>query len=121
MSVFKFFVTLATFMVAGLSAAFAQGFQAVSALFGLLLLVTSFVFCKLDERVRFLIKNSEGALRLLESELFDNERLQLFEFEKQRTTALRSRKYRVLPWKNHLRRVCGIRLPSCAVPVILAA
>ena len=102
MSVFKFFVTLATFMVAGLSAAFVQGSQAVSVLFGLLLLVTSFVFCKLDERTRFLIKNSEGALRLLERQLFDVERLQLFEFEEHRTETLRSTKYRIRFWKNHL-------------------
>ena len=102
MSVFKFFVTLATFMVAGLSAAFVQGFQIVSALFSLLLVATSFVFCKLDERTRFLIKHSEDTLRLLERQLFDHERLQLFESEEQKTVALLAAKHGIRPWKRHL-------------------
>lgn len=102
MSVFKFFVTLATFMVAGLSAAFVQGFPGVGAVFGILLVVTSFVFCKLDERTRFLIKNSEGALRLLERQLFDIECLRLFEQGEQKTEARRSNRYTIQFWKNHL-------------------
>ena len=66
MSLFKFFITLAVFMAASLGATLVQRFYFVGIVLGALLVVISFVFCKLDERVRVLIKNSEAALKTLE-------------------------------------------------------
>ena len=66
MSVFKFFIGLATFLTASQLAALVQQHHIAGALLGALLGLTSFVFWRLDERTAFLIKRSERALEELE-------------------------------------------------------
>ena len=90
MSSFKFFITLAVFMATSLGASLLQEFHLIGALLGALLIVVSFVFCKLDERVRTLIKNSELALKNLEGAFAGSNvqqpcELQLFRFEEMAT------------------------------------
>ncbi len=67
MSVFKFFIGLATFLTASLLAAFIEKHYIASTLVGVLLVLVSFVFSRLDARIRFLIKGSECALEDLEA------------------------------------------------------
>ena len=66
MSVFKFFIGLATFLTASLLAAAVQKHHIAGAFLGTLLALVSFVFWRLDERTCFLIKRSERALEELE-------------------------------------------------------
>lgn len=86
MSLFKFFITLAVFMATSLGASLVQELYAIGSLLGALLMVVSFVFGKLDERVRSLLKNSEFALKSLEGSFLASSapqpsELQLFRFE----------------------------------------
>ena len=90
MSVFKFFIGLATFLTASLLAAAVQKHHVAGALLGALLTLVSFVFWRLDERTCFLIERSERALEELEDVFFGNDagslrRLQLFREEKMET------------------------------------
>ena len=67
-SVFNFFVVLAALMTSGLVTTFGLNLQAhlLGIAIGVLLMMISFVFWKLDQRTRFLIKNSENALKIIE-------------------------------------------------------
>jgi len=68
MSVFNFFLALSGVVSAGL-AALVQGSAHLiflGILLGLLLVLVSFIFWKLDQRVSFLIKHAEDALSELE-------------------------------------------------------
>ena len=73
MSVFKFFIGLATFLTASLLAATVQKHHVPGALLGALLTLVSFVFWRLDERTSFLIKRSERALEELEEIFWGND------------------------------------------------
>ena len=68
-SVFNFFVVLAGLMIGGLFSTFHQDFRmpVFGIVLGLGLIFLSFIFWKLDERVKFLIKNVEASLTELES------------------------------------------------------
>lgn len=66
MSVFRFFIGLATFLTASLLAAAVQQHYVAGAVLGALLAIVSFVFWRLDERTRVLIERSERALEKLE-------------------------------------------------------
>ena len=94
MSVFKFFIGLATFLTASLLAASVQSHYVPAALLGALLALVSFVFWKLDKRTRFLIKGSERALEDLEVVFFAidadfSRRLQLFKQERMATAKIK--------------------------------
>ena len=67
-SVFKFFVVLAGLMIGGLFSTFQKDLKvpAFGIVLGLGLIFVSFIFWKLDERVKFLIKNVEASLTELE-------------------------------------------------------
>jgi hypothetical protein len=68
MAVFNFFVLIAALLTAGLAGSLNRddGCRFVSFALALSLIVTSFVFWRLDQRVRCLIKRAEGALKMLE-------------------------------------------------------
>ena len=90
MSVFKFFIGLATFLTASLLAAAVQKHHVAGVLLGTLLTLVSLVFWRLDERTCFLIKRSERALEQLEETFFGNNAgslrcLQLFRDERTET------------------------------------
>lgn len=78
MSVFKFFVTLGVFVTATLVAAVVQGHHMVGVGLGLLLMCISAAFWKLDERTRYLITNSENALKDIEAMYVERASLQVF-------------------------------------------
>jgi hypothetical protein len=82
MSVFNYFLVLSGVVAAGLAATL-QGSQQLSilgAVLGLLLVLVSFVFWKLDQRVSFLMKHAESALTEVEKTLpIDSARLFLLE------------------------------------------
>lgn len=71
MTTFNFFLILAALMTTGLVGAIKPDFQPryVGGALGLALIVVSFVFWKLDGRVRFLIQHSEAILKAIEREL----------------------------------------------------
>ena len=108
MSSFKFFITLAVFMATSLGASLVQKLYFVGTLLGALLVVVAFVFGKLDERVRTLIKNSELALKNLEGSFTNSDaqqpcELQLFRFEELTTKKERQgRRFRLRFWKTYL-------------------
>ena len=89
MSVFKFFIGLATFLTASLLAAAVQKHHVPGALLGALLTLVSLVFWRLDERTRFLIKKSECALEEFEEVFLGNagtpRHLKLFREERMET------------------------------------
>jgi hypothetical protein len=108
MSSFKFFITLAVFMSTSLGASLSQQLYYIGILVGALLIIVSFVFCKLDERVRILIKNSELALKSLEGSFSNSNaqqplELQLFRFEEAATKKQRQgKRTKLCFWKMYL-------------------
>jgi len=74
------------------------------------LVLISFVFCKLDQRVRYLIKRAEGALKTLEEDWKNRDpntdgHQALFSAEEADTKELRTQlreKYPSRPWLWHM-------------------
>lgn len=68
MSLFNFFVIFCSLLTTGLFVTFQESFQihTVGIAFGILIILISFVFWKLDCRVGFLIKHAETALKEIE-------------------------------------------------------
>lgn len=91
MSVFNFFLVLASLAVAGLAASLNRSGPPPLAgmVLGVFLALVSFVFWKLDQRAAFLVKHAESALSELEANYLD-EVAQLFQREPVRTHELRS-------------------------------
>ncbi len=94
MSVFRFFIGLATFLTASLLTAAVQQHDVAGAVLGALLGLVSFVFWRLDERTCFLIKRSERALEELEKAFLGHDaksprRLQLFREERIATNTVK--------------------------------
>jgi hypothetical protein len=89
MSIFNFFIILFGSVSAALAATLESSnkFPIVGIIFGLLLVVLSFVFWKLDRRTSFLIKLAESVLISVEEEELP-EKLQLFRSEPQKTKLL---------------------------------
>ena len=69
LTTFNFYIALSSLLSGGLAANLKaqDGIQFVSILLGLLLVLFSFVFWKLDQRNRDLIKSAEDALKFFES------------------------------------------------------
>ena len=105
MSIFNFFVALAVFMTGVLVGTFHKNFgmPALGIVLGLGLGFVSFVFWKLDQRVKFLLKNVEASLAELEKHFptagSANEPhvTQLFSWESAVTRGLRSSRKRWSP------------------------
>jgi len=67
--VFQFYVTLSTALIGGFLLALRQGFNNKwIAILGILLTFVSFIFWRLDQRTKQLVKNAEEALKLLDAQ-----------------------------------------------------
>src|SRR5262249_4702094 len=108
MSSFNFFVVIAALLTTGLATTLKSDFthHYVGVVLALSLFVISFVFWKMDQRVRYLIKHAEEALKAIEEKWMSNEdfigpNLALFRTEEEKTDSIRelgSWK----PWQWHL-------------------
>ena len=109
MAIFNFFVVFSSLVTVGLAGTYQKEIKAylVGAVLGFLLMLISFVFCKLDKRVGFLIKHAESALKWIEckfplEECEDGAHvLQLFVLEETRTRSERKMPW-YTPWQWHL-------------------
>ena len=77
MSLFNFFVLISALLTTGLGGALGKGmdYEWIGLGLGLSLVLMSFVFWQLDQRVRYLIKHAEEALRTLEKDWLNTEGL----------------------------------------------
>lgn len=100
---FNFFVVFATFLIGAFGALVARkGIEAYYCLIPLALVYLSFVFWKLEERTRMLVKNGEDALKLVDSECLKDEQsrfdcLALFAADDAATSSLRKHPF----WAGH--------------------
>jgi hypothetical protein len=103
---FNFFIVLAVLMTTGLATALSKDFQypELALYLGLLLVVISFVFWKLDQRARQLLEVSKDALK--EMEHFEDEAeprcWAVFRIEVTRTSQRRERSHPLAPHRWHL-------------------
>jgi len=103
---FNFFIVLAVLMTTGLATALSKDFQypELALYLGLLLVVISFVFWKLDQRARQLLEVSKDALK--EMEHFDTEAeprcWAVFRIEVVRTNQRRAQSHLLAPHRWHL-------------------
>jgi len=112
MAVFNYFVIIAALLTAGMAGSLGKNNSnhLISLALASSLTVASFVFWKLDQRVRYLIKHAENALKTLEKHWTNedadiNEHLALFSKEEANTAALRKqlrKKHHFLPLLWHL-------------------
>jgi hypothetical protein len=93
---FNFFIILAALLTTGLAGTLKSDFQYhwMSILLALSLIIISFIFQKLDQRVRFLIRHPEDALKVIEEQRMSSEHgigaeVALFRMEEQKTDELR--------------------------------
>jgi hypothetical protein len=99
MSLFNFFVACSSVVTAALCGTFYEKIKAyeIGIALGIMLPVISFVFWKLDQRVSFLIKHAEAALKHLECKFPSDEQqvTKLFALEESLTS---QKKEKVLCW-----------------------
>ncbi len=109
MNSFNFFVVIAALLTAGLAGSLHKEFQfhSVGIFLSLALTFIAFIFWKLDQRVRFLIKHAEEALReiekqrLKEASVSREDQAVLFTVEVKKTENLLLKQcWR--PWRWHL-------------------
>ena len=109
MTTFNFFIVIAALLTTALASIFGKDFEhhIVGAILGLGLAVMAFVFWKLDQHVRYLIKHAEDSLKEIEGVLLSESRAKigkyavLFSVEEETTAAtqaVRSPQF----WKWHL-------------------
>jgi len=109
MNSFNFFVVIAALLTTGLAGTLHKEFQyhSVGIFLSLSLTFIAFIFWKLDQRVRFLIKHAEEALREIEKQYLNETSVTredqgtLFAVELQKTENLFLKKG-LWPWKWHL-------------------
>jgi hypothetical protein len=96
-SSFNFFVVIAALLTTGLAGTLKMDFEYhyLGVILALSLIVISFIFWKMDQRVRFLIKHAEEALKSIEKEWMSNAdfigpELALFRGEEEKTKSVRS-------------------------------
>jgi len=98
MSLFNFFVACSAIVTAALFGTFHEKIRAygIGIALGVLLPVISFVFWKLDQRVSFLIKHAEAALKHLEREFISDGQhvTKLFTLEEELTKQKKERAFR---------------------------
>jgi hypothetical protein len=107
MTSFNFFVVIAALLTTGLAGTLRNDFEQhyVGVILALSLLVISFIFWKMDQRVRYLIKHAEEALKAIEEQCMTKEdflgEVALFRTEEEKTNRIRG-----LPswkfWQWHL-------------------
>ncbi len=105
MTTFNYYVVLSSFTTTGLVTTFQPNFSNhyLGITLGILLLLLSFIFWKLDRRVRFLIKHSETFLKQIESELSNElpfDAIKVFTNEEFETKQLKDK--RVYFWQRQL-------------------
>ncbi|MFC1528517.1 hypothetical protein ACFL5B_01265 [Candidatus Latescibacterota bacterium] len=109
MTTFNFFVVIATLLSAGLAGTFKKDYEYefIGVVLGLDMAIISFVFWKLDQRVRYLIKHAESALKEIERQSVIvthqdvNQNVSLFSSEEKKTADIRSQ-HGWLPWRRHM-------------------
>ncbi len=107
MSIFNFYIALSSVVTATYFASFKNdsNLQSARPILALLLLFFSFIFWKLDERNKVLIKNSERALRFFERTVSGDVETKVFTKEKTETDERRARVRgigKLLFWRLHL-------------------
>ncbi|WP_286862867.1 MULTISPECIES: hypothetical protein [Sphingobacterium] len=75
------------------------GLSSFGALFGLIQMIISFIFIKIDDRNSFLIKHSESIIKKIENKYLDSDDFRIFSLEEKETIFLRSQKNGLL--KTH--------------------
>jgi hypothetical protein len=98
LTTFNFYIVLSTLITTGLFSTFQKDFilVPVGVVLGSLLVCLSFIFWKLDERNRALIKHAEGALKILEQKPplegtgVESQSLRIFTREDSETERLRA-------------------------------
>lgn len=95
-SSFNFFVVIAALLTTGLAGTLKSDFEHhyVGVALALSLMVISFIFWKMDQRVRYLIKHAEEALKVIEEKWMSQEdfigpALALFRTEEEKTKSIR--------------------------------
>ncbi len=109
MATFNFFVIIVALLTAGLAGTFKEDYeyQFIGVVLGLSMAVIAFVFWKIDQRVRHLIKHAESALKEIEKQSVKakhqdlNRKLSLFSSEEEKTADIRSQ-HGWLPWRWHM-------------------
>jgi len=101
LNTFYYFLTASTIIGTGYFFAL-KDFPLLSMMLAIVLIILSFIFWKWDVRTKQLIRNSEAALKYLESEgplaLEENHILKLFTFEESQTNKLKNQNT-IWPWK----------------------
>lgn len=107
-SSFNFFVVIAALLTTGLAGTLKSDFTQhyVGVILALSLIVISFIFWKMDQRVRYLIKHAEDALKAIEEKWMSQEdfigpALALFRTEEEKTKNIRG-PGSWNPWRWHL-------------------
>ena len=98
MASFNFFVVIASLLTTGLVTTLERNFEYyfIGVCLGISLMIIAFVFWKLDQRVRYLIKHAEEALKHIEESHVAGssadlvERVALFSAEEKKTEMIRS-------------------------------
>jgi len=110
LTTFKFYITISSIISTGYVAIVGTNVIPILAiLFGFILSLLSFIFCKLDSRNKQLIKNAEEALKYLES-IHDSSNgiptnknvasvLKIFTYEEEQTNRMKKDKS-FWPWRN---------------------
>ena len=102
MSLFNFFVASSSVVTAALCGTFHEKVRAyeMGIVLGFLLPVISFVFWKLDQRVSFLLKHAEAALKHLERQFIPQgqELTKLFTLEEELTNQKKEKRERTFRW-----------------------
>lgn len=109
MSSFNFFVVISALLTTGLVTSLKIDFKYhyLGVILGLSLIVISFIFWKLDQRVRYLINHAEEALKAIEDISMKNEdfiapQLALFRMEDEKTDKKRQGHTSWNLWQWHL-------------------
>ena len=109
MTTFNFFVVIAALLTTALAGTFDAEYKyhSVGIALGLGMIVMAYVFWKLDQRVRYLVKHAEGSLKAIERALLSEDstdissRAVLFSREEEETKAALAENSPNL-WKWHL-------------------
>lgn len=124
MALFNFFVVFSSLAATGLVTTLQDKTQArvVGITLGVLLILISYVFSKLDQRVAFLVKHAESALKLIEGKFSSEDsggesRFELFTAEETHTQKKRNGA-RHWPWQRHMTYSDCFRLTFLAFGII---
>ncbi|OHB77268.1 MAG: hypothetical protein A2Z25_14320 [Planctomycetes bacterium RBG_16_55_9] len=118
MSLFNFFVVISALLTGGLATSIRNDNEfehaIIRILLGVGLMITSFVFWKLDQRVRYLIKHAENALKkmehcfLIENESQDNSSALFLAEEEQTVKFPRAQLWKFWEWHMYYSKCFGV-------------